>query len=146
MPAKSLNNLRYNMELFRKQMRTYYLMTLFFSSLSIAMVIIGLIIGINSTNGASRVDLVCLNGEEWAPTSKFGTIYLFLISMMILTQINAAQYLTIRIPYTDGIFDSETAQNLKLSLLSKMAVKGSDNDQLIGSLLKRTNTTERLRI
>lgn len=90
---------------------------------------LGMIIEFNLITG-TRVDFVCLLGNEWVPTSFFGSTYLTLMSMSILTQINASQYITIRIPYTEKIFDTEQMTSLKKSLLLKRLQSTSVNGEL----------------
>jgi hypothetical protein len=150
LPPTSINNLRYNRELFAKQMQTYFKLILIFTTLSAGLVWMGGIVGRNSETG-TRVDLVCLNGEEWAPTSIFGTVYLFFMSMMTLTQINAAQYLMIRMPYKEGVFDSEHKQLLKMALLRKLSLTAQsagdgDNEHVATTVLKRMQTKEKIRL
>ena len=107
LPPQSFNNLRYNLELFDKQMWFGFYGGYAVTGLSISMITIGLIICnqealYNNTSTA----FVCINSNEWVPVNAFGNIYLMILSLMILFQINLSQYILIRLPYNSGIFDT----------------------------------------
>lgn len=55
LPPKTINNLRYNKELFDQQMNTLWKLTLFFSALSIAMIGIGVVISVDSAEAAAKI-------------------------------------------------------------------------------------------
>ena len=80
----------------------------------------------------------------------FGNIYLVMVSMICLLQINASQYILIRLPFMRGVFDTETKQTLKMSLLSKMMKKTDSEDKGNTELKMRlagiANTKEEFRI
>lgn len=119
LPPVSVNNLRYNLDLFDKQMWFGFYGGYAVTGLSISMITIGLVFCNQETlyNNTSSA-FICINSNEWVPLNAFGNIYLMILSLMILFQINLSQYILIRLPYTSGIFDTKTKQNLKLKLLA----------------------------
>lgn len=134
--------------------------TLVFATVSILMVSCGLYISYNSeaayesltpdsTEPAKRIDFVCI-GSEWAPVTAFGNLYLLMVSMICLLQINASQFILIRLPFKLGVFDTETKASLKSVLLKKMSMindqEGSGNNDLKARLAGIAKTKEEFRI
>ena len=66
-----------------------------------------------------------------------------ILSMMVLCQINASQYILIRIPLNEKIFPSTTIMGMKSNLLDSLLSKVDKDDQQNQGLilkLKRVNT------
>jgi aspartyl aminopeptidase len=95
------------------------------------------------------MDFVCI-GQEWAPVTVFGNIYLMFVSMVVLLQINASQFICIRLPFNEGIFDSRTKQSIKENLLKKMLTRTAsdmgENSDLKKRLMGIAKTSEDFRI
>ena len=100
--------------------------------ISLALIGLGIYFDKNEANVNTRNNFVCVNGNEWAFISPLGNLYGIILSMMILCQINASQYILIRIPLQKKIFISKTQIELKSSLLTKLIVK-ADTENVGGS-------------
>lgn len=91
------------------------------SAISIAMIAIGMRIcknDVHDPNTTAAPSFVCIKGNEWAPTDAFGNIYLAIVSLMVLMQINLSQYILIRLPYNNGVFDTKQKLSIKMKLLA----------------------------
>lgn len=122
--SASVNNLRYNLDLFKQQFEVLRKVTIVFSLISLALIGLGVYLDINQANVNTRNDFVCINGNEWAFITPLGNLYGVILSMIILCQINASQYILIRIPLQRGdIFIPKAQIELKSSLLNKLIVK-----------------------
>jgi hypothetical protein len=122
--SASVNNLRYNKKLFKKQFDILYKVTIVFSLISLALIGLGVYLDINEANVNTRNDFVCVNGNEWAFITPLGNIYGVILSTIILCQINASQYILIRIPLQmQDIFIPKAQIEIKSSLLKKLIVK-----------------------
>lgn len=72
--------------------------------------------------------------------SPLGNIYGVILSMMILCQINASQYILIRIPLMQNIFITKAQINIKSSLLSKLITEADKDEQIKDNKFMRSMT------
>ena len=105
LPATSLNKLNFNKDLFQKQTKVLMIGNIIFGIFSILTVAAGyFIINRQHIPGANQ-HLLCLHSYEWIYLSPVGNIFGTLHQILVLMQINITQYVLVRLPDNEGVFD-----------------------------------------
>ena len=110
LPEKSINELQYNEKLFRSQIKILQYANLFFSIVLIFLIAAG---SVMASHPYYIRSITCTSREgEWKPITAYGNIFQILHQLMVLLQINVCQYVLIRLPRNDRIFDRNLVQEL----------------------------------
>ena len=123
LPPISNDKLRYNKELVRAQLKVLFIGNLLFGILSMSTVFIGLYV-MNDAHleDTTKAHLFCVNHWEWINNDIWGMLFITLHQMLILLQINLSQYVMVRIPWNQGVFEEDRIHDFQSSLRSKLAV------------------------
>lgn len=125
LPPQHISKLYYNEELFHKQTRVLFWSNILFGAFAILTMIFGFtFVNSNAEDPDQAAYIVCYHGNQWIEKSLWGSLFLMCHQILILLQINASQYVLVRIPHGLGIFKEKSVfervgDGIRSGLLSK---------------------------
>ena len=123
-----------------------------FAILALISIVIGMTFWWTEADPSTANNVLCLHETEWGFVSTFGLVFGTIISMLVLMQINASQYVLVRIPYNMGIFNKEICHEVNIGMrktfLKQLTIVKDDglNEPLIQKLKESTRTDEDYRL
>lgn len=100
-----------------------------FGAISILTVASGYFIMNRQAVAGSKQHLLCMNGYEWIYLSPVGNVFGTLHQLLVLMQINITQYVLVKIPRNQKLFNEVDKQHLVASSLrDKLLITAEKDD------------------
>ena len=123
-PPISKDRLRFNKKLFERQTSALLKGNIVFGVLSILTVAAGYFIINKQNQPNTHLHLLCIHGYEWIYLSPVGNLFGTFHQVLILMQINITQYVMVKIPRWEGVFEANQAHEVGLALRQNLLAKG----------------------